>query len=188
MQAALFSASGAERGYAFVFALLLTVAAVSDVRTRRIPNVLVAFVAASGLLFSVTAFGLVGGLKHSLGGLLLGLAIWLPFYMVRWLGAGDVKLFAAAGAWLGIERTLVGALLAALLGGVLAVAWMLRAYGVAGTSARVTLGMASPRQVVNRPVDSKSRDAIPYGVALALGALAAAWLPQITQGAIHGVP
>jgi prepilin signal peptidase PulO-like enzyme (type II secretory pathway) len=56
---------------------------------------------------------------------------------------------------------------------------MLRVYGAAGTAATASLVIASPRTVANHPVDVNSRRAIPYGVALAIGAMTAAWFPDI---------
>jgi len=178
MKATLFAGSTiAVVGFA-IFGTLLLCACVSDVRFRRIPNSVAALLAGTGIAYSVAASATPGrALLISLGGLLFGLALWLPLYMVRWLGAGDVKLFAAAGAWLGPERTLEGALIGALAGGVLALVWMLFAYGVNGTAATAALAIANPRKIVNHSVDVKSRRAIPYGVALAFGAMAAALLP-----------
>jgi len=178
MKASLFAGSTtAILGFA-IFATLLLCACVSDIQRRRIPNSVAALLAATGLAYSAVASASLGpSLMASGGGLLLGLTLWLPLYIVRWLGAGDVKLFAAAGAWLGPARTLDGALIAALAGGVLAVVWMLFAYGVNDTVAIAALAKANPRKIVNHSVDAKSRRAIPYGVALAFGAMAAALLP-----------
>jgi prepilin peptidase CpaA len=175
MKASLFAGSIiAIVGFA-VFALLLLCACVSDVQRRRIPNSIVTMLAVTGVVYSVAASATASqALIMSFSGLSLGLLLWLPLYLARWLGAGDVKLFAAAGTWLGPARTLEGALIGALAGGVLAAIWMLCAYGLQGTAA---LGIANPRKIVNHGVDTKSRRAIPYGVALAIGAMAAALLP-----------
>ncbi len=181
MRASLFAGSivGAV-GFA-IFATLLLCACVSDVQRRRIPNSVVALLGVTGVAYSVAASGAPrDALAASIGGLLLGLVLWLPLYAVRWLGAGDVKLFAAAGAWLGPARTLNGALIGALAGGLLAVVWMLFAYGPSGTVATAAMAIANPRRVVNHSVDVKSRRAIPYGVALAIGAMTAAFLPLLS--------
>jgi len=56
----------------------------------------------SGIIVTVaTAPRISVGLLASLGGLVVGLLIWLPSWLFKLLGAGDVKMFAAAGAWLG---------------------------------------------------------------------------------------
>jgi prepilin peptidase CpaA len=178
MKASLFAGSTiALVGFA-IFATLLLCACVSDIQRRRIPNSVAALLAATGVAYSAaTSATIAPALLMSLGGLMLGFALWLPMYLVHWLGAGDVKLFAAAGAWLGPSRTLEGALIGALAGGILAVVWMLFAYGVNGTAATAAMAIANPRKIVNHSVDVKSRRAIPYGVALAIGAMTAALLP-----------
>ena len=178
MKASLFEGSTISAAGFAIFATLLLCACVADVQHRRIPNRVAGLLAATGMAYSAVASARPGhALTVSLGGLLLGLTLWLPLYAVRWLGAGDVKLFAAAGAWLGPARTVEGALVGALAGGVLAVVWMLVAYGVSGTAATAALAIANPRKIVNRGLDVKSRRAIPYGVALAIGAMTAALLP-----------
>src|SRR5437762_8698439 len=75
------------------------VACVFDLRSRRIPNVLTLGAA----LVAFIASGLAGGssaLGASLAGWALAAAIWLPCYLLGGMGAGDVKLMAAIGAWL----------------------------------------------------------------------------------------
>ena len=59
------------------------------------------------------------GLVRALSGLALGFSIWIMFHVAGGMGAGDVKLFAAAAAWLGPGGAWRAALVAALAGGVL---------------------------------------------------------------------
>jgi prepilin peptidase CpaA len=176
MQPSLFEGSATRLVAGSVFTLLLAIACVADIRTRRIPNRLVAVLSVAGLVFSVTTAphpwqGFVSGIA----GLGLGLALWIPFYALRWLGAGDVKLFAAAGAWLGPARTLEGAFIAAIAGGVLAIGWMVRAYGWKGFTVATSMSVAAVRSGGRAPLDPRSRHALPYGVALAIGSVAVAW-------------
>ena len=177
MKASLFAGSTiAVVGFA-IFTTLLLCACVSDIQRRRIPNSVAALLALTGIGYSAAASATTGrALLTSLSGLLLGLTLWLPSYLVRWIGAGDVKLFAAASAWLGPARTLEGALIGALAGGILAVIWMVSAYGLNGAAVSTALSIANPCEIVNRGVDARSRRAIPYGVALAIGAMTAALL------------
>ena len=125
----------------FVFTTILIIAAIGDLRTRRIPNRLVAALALAGIVFSVARAPIVPGFLQAGGGLLAGLACWLPFYLLGWLGAGDVKLYAAAGAWLGPAKAIEGALVGALFGAVLSLIWMMKSQGV--KEAAQTLGMAA---------------------------------------------
>ena len=174
----LFAATPGGLAAGFVYTAILVLGAIGDVRSRRIPNRLVAVLAVSGLAFSVMQRPALAGALHGIEGLLVGLACWLPFYALGWLGAGDVKLFAAAGAWLGPMGSLQGAFIGALAGAVLAVLWMIRSQGF--RSAVQTLGMAADSPGVLTPAGSdKGRSTLPYGVAIAFGAICAAWLPKL---------
>jgi len=160
-----------------IFTLLLAYAAYGDVRTRRIPNLVVMAVGLPGIVFSV-AFASVGpGLLRSLEGFGVGLLLWLPFYIAGWLGAGDVKLFAAAGLWLGPLRTVEAAVIAAVVGGLLAVVWMVVSYGMRRSASTLSLAVSLPSILATTPSPERPRRTLPYGVALALGALSAGWLP-----------
>lgn len=120
---------------ALLLTTLLLAAVVTDVRARRISNLLVLAGLAAALalqavvvpgagLFSVP-FGAIG-LLSSLGGALLGLALLLPIYALGAMGAGDVKLMAMVGAFIGPQE-IIGATLATLLaGGVLALAFSIK--------------------------------------------------------------
>jgi prepilin peptidase CpaA len=112
-------------------------------------------------------------------GLVAGLVVWLPFYALGWLGAGDVKLVAAAGAWLGPKEVLEGSLIAALLGAVLALLWMLRSRGL--RNAIETLGIATtvPSVLTGTSSSVDRVRSLPYSVPIAVGALCAAWLPGL---------
>ncbi|MDQ3242403.1 MAG: A24 family peptidase [Gemmatimonadaceae bacterium] len=162
-----------------VFTTLLVVAAVGDIRHRRIPNSLVATLAVLGVVFSVYGQGVTAGLLTAVQGFAIGLAVWLPFYLVGWLGAGDVKLYAAAGAWLGPARTLEGALIAALVGALLAFIWMLKSQGVGKALATLGIAAGSPGILASGRDTVRTRPTLPYGVAIALGAICAAWIPGL---------
>ncbi|MGK2962498.1 MAG: A24 family peptidase [Gemmatimonadaceae bacterium] len=161
-----------------VFSSLLITAAVGDLRTRRISNRLVVMIALAGLAWSVAWFPMLEGVLRGGAGLLVGLACWLPFYALGWLGAGDVKLFSAAGAWLGPVGVLEASLVGACAGAVLALAWMIRSRGMRETSE--VLGMAAGTPSLLSPSDKSSpRSKLPYGIAIAFGAIWAAWLPGL---------
>ena len=102
----------------WLLAVLAGLAAVWDVRFRRIPNWLCFFGLAAGILWN----GLApegAGWRHGLAGLAAGLGLYLPLYVLRARGAGDVKLLAAAGAVAGPMDCLRLFVLASLAGGVL---------------------------------------------------------------------
>ena len=79
-------------------------AAVIDLRTRRIPNALTGALAVIGVGIAAAKLGPIG-LGGALLGCALGLAFMLPGHLFGATGAGDVKLFAAAGALLGPATT-----------------------------------------------------------------------------------
>jgi len=106
---------------------LLALACVTDLRTRRIPNVLTASAAAGAVLFHLATGGWQAA-GWSIVGLFVGALLFLPMFALRGMGAGDVKLLAAVGAWLGPGQVAVVALATSLVGGVLAVVVAL-AYG-----------------------------------------------------------
>ena len=99
--------------------LLGLTAVVFDVRTRRIPNVLTLGGAAAALVYAAQAGGLAG-VGAALGGWFLGAALFFPFFALGGMGAGDVKLIAAFGAWLGPADTVPLAIFASIAGGVFA--------------------------------------------------------------------
>jgi prepilin peptidase CpaA len=75
------------------FTAALAVAAMSDIRTRRIPNVVVGPLLVAGIGVG-GALGGPNGVASSFAAAAVGLAIWLPLYLLRAMGAGDVKFFA----------------------------------------------------------------------------------------------
>ena len=97
-------------------------ASVIDWRSHQIPNSLVLFVAASGLLYQSFALGAVG-FGESLLGMLIGLVALLPFYLLKGMAAGDVKLMAAVGAWLPLLMLSSAVLYTLLIGGVMGLAF-----------------------------------------------------------------
>ena len=109
--------------------LLLTVACTAgifDIYTRRIPNWLCAFGLAVGISANYCLTG-AGGAVLAAKGLSLAFAIYFPFWLLRGMGAGDVKLMAALGAIAGPAHWIVLFITASLLGSVAAFALACRA-------------------------------------------------------------
>ena len=164
---------------------LLLAAAWADVRSRRIPNRLVLAGALLGLLLNGVmpqGYGFVSALPGALGfwkalaGLGLGFALLLPMYMVRAMGAGDVKLMAMVGAFLGPNAIIGTVLVTFIVGGVLTMAVVLRSgtFGLLMTNLRIMLlGSLIKTTVLHEvpTVDAApvSAGKMPYGVAIAVG-------------------
>jgi prepilin peptidase CpaA len=163
-----------------VFSVLLVAACVTDVRWRRIPNALVLALVIPGIAYSVSLDPWLPGLGRAMGGLTLGFTIWIAFFVIGAIGAGDVKLFAAAGAWLGPGATWRAAVVSAAIGGVLAVAMLLRERRAREGFEKVLISVStrSVAPLTPDPAMPTSRQ-LPYGVALACGALIVAWIPGV---------
>src|SRR5208282_6369708 len=102
--------------------IVLAVATFTDLRSRRIPNWLVLPFLVVGL---VTAAWLHGwhGLGQSFGGLGLGLLLYGFLFWMGGMGAGDVKLAAAIGAWIGPSQLFFALVVTAMVGGIMVLAW-----------------------------------------------------------------
>jgi prepilin peptidase CpaA len=97
------------------------VAAVWDLKSRRIPN----FLTFGGAVAAILVHGYVEGLSGagwSVAGWLVGAAFFMPFFALGGMGAGDVKLLAALGAWLGPVAAMWVALFSLIAGGVIGLA------------------------------------------------------------------
>jgi prepilin peptidase CpaA len=145
---------------------LLLAACIHDVRSRRIPNGLSSALLLLGIMVAMA----VGGWMATAQALLtcaMGLALWLPFHIFGKLGAGDVKLFAAAAAWLSPLAVVDAAFFAAFAGGLLAAAWMVGESGVAGGWLR-TVYAARYREALVTGGEERRRK-LPYGIAMSVG-------------------
>lgn len=162
-------------GAAFVG--LLGAVCVSDVRYRRVPNPFVASLALLGIVSSALRQPWLDGLSAALLGMAVGLGVWLPFWLLRMIGAGDVKLFAAAATWLGPSLALEGALLAAIFGGVAALVMLVAQRGFSLTLVRLGHAVYSPGILRDEPGSSGAR--LPYAVAISAGVITAACFPGI---------
>src|SRR4030095_6201378 len=109
-----------------IAAAIAFVACVTDLRSRRIPNVLTFGAALVAFAAHVHTSGVAGGLTSG-GGWLVGVALFFPFFALGGLGAGDVKLLGAIGAWLGPYPVLYVGLYSSIAGGLLAIIVALQA-------------------------------------------------------------
>ena len=151
----------------------LIAAAVTDVRSRRVPNGITFSLALVGLGFhTVSESG--SGILFSLEGLGLGLILFLGFYMYGGMGAGDVKLLAAVGAIVGPHNVFVGFLIASLLGGLYAVAVMIWHLGLAQTAERIKIilvSMVFMKVNVAASLEESSLPRLRYALVIGLGTL-----------------
>ena len=147
------------------------VAGILDWRYRRIPNWLTVSGAVAGIALNTILYRWPG-LKMAALGLALGLALLLPFVLIRSLGAGDWKLAGALGACLGpsqLMSVLIGTILVA---GVMALIVVIAKGRLKQTLSNIvhllaaifTLRMPAREVTLDDPKSTK----IPFGVAMAL--------------------
>ncbi len=150
---------------------MLVLATSTDLASRRIPNL----IPLAGLLLAAwlalqspqpSAALLACG-----AGMLVGLFLFLPFYMMRGMAAGDVKLMAAVGAFVGPQLALRIALCTFIAGGVLAILVLLvRGRLLRGLANMGLLMQGMVQRSPHAPVAPSftSVGAIPYAVAIAV--------------------
>ena len=146
-----------------------------DVASRRIPNRLTYSGIIFGIVLRAALLGWQGFITAIAGGLLGGV-IFFILYLVRGMGAGDVKLIAAIGCITGPQQILQIILACALAGGVMAVAVMIyrrRAVRTIRNIGELLLFHFShgPQTHPTLNIDNPQNVRLPYGVAIAAGAL-----------------
>lgn len=156
------------------------VACVTDVQSRRIPNLLT-FGAAGVAVVTHTVSGGLSGLGTASGGWLLGAALFLPFFALGGMGAGDVKLLAALGAWLGPRETFWVAIYASMAGGVMAVALALASgylrTALANLRNLVTYwALVGPRPVAGMTLEETKAPRLAYSLPIFAGTVVTVWL------------
>ncbi len=107
-----------------VVSLAACIGATTDVRAFRVPNYLTFPLIFTGLCYHAVVGG-TSGFTQSLMGALFGLCVLLAPYLLRLMGAGDVKLLAGVGAWLGLPITVVVFVVSALVAGIYAMVLIL---------------------------------------------------------------
>src|SRR5580765_109479 len=99
--------------------LTAVVGCLHDLRNRRIPNYLTFGSAALAIVYAAATGGWAG-LGVALAGWAVGIVLFIPFFLLRGMGGGDVKLLAALGAWVGPASLLSITFYTAIVGGVMA--------------------------------------------------------------------
>jgi prepilin peptidase CpaA len=156
---------------------VLVVAAVIDGWKLKVPNWITLPLIISGWVYGTACFGWQG-LGWSVVGTALGLGLLLPAYAIGGMGAGDVKLLAGVGAWVGATATLYAFCVSAIFGGIIAVT-MVVLTRTWGQHARQFWAILSEIAVVRDPgalatsaaQRKSSMMLLPYGIPIALGTI-----------------
>jgi prepilin peptidase CpaA len=164
---------------------LLLIAALTDFRTRRIPNWLTLAGFGAGLLAGFLSAGW-SGLGAALLGGAAGFAVFFFIYVLGAMGAGDVKLMAAAGTFFGVPLIFWAAVCSAIFGGVLAMIMALRHRVFQRTVHNIRdllsfwFHSGGIRKAEWLTLQSPGSLKLPYGVAIALGCAFVALFPDLS--------
>ena len=163
---------------ATVLIIVLVIAVIWDLRSSRIPNWLT-FPAMSIALAGHAWLDGMDGVLFSMAGLGTGLGLFILVYLVGGMGAGDVKLLAGVGAWIGMGDTLYAFCVSAVVGGVIAL--LMVAYRRAWTKHYFQfltiwydmMTIRDPEQLSTIAAERKSTMLLlPYGIPIAIGTIA----------------
>jgi prepilin peptidase CpaA len=141
--------------------IVLGVATFTDLRSRRIPNWLVLPFLPLGIAVQGVLHGW-HGVEQSLAGAGLGIVIFGILYWKFGMGAGDVKLCAAIGAWIGPSQFLIAVVMIALAGGLVILIWAV---------SRSLLRLVGRRTKEEASLGSLMETKMPYAPAIAIGTL-----------------
>jgi len=163
-----------------VLGAMLAIAALFDLRSRRVPNELTVTLAATGIALAAIGGGWPAAAWAVLGTITGLAALFFPFAR-GWVGAGDVKLLGAIGAWVGPIGAVLCGLTASVAGGVLAAVFIARAAAAERrevlTNLQLALYLRAMPELPTRAADRQP----PYAVALGAGVAVAVWIfgPQV---------
>jgi prepilin peptidase CpaA len=144
-----------------------------DMRTRRVPNVLTLAITSIGFLLAVLRLTPTGVTGACLG-LLLGFVLMLPGHLLGATGAGDVKLFAAIGTFLGPGDVTAAFVYTLIAGGVIALLVATKRRRVRETLARTAILVRTGGATKGAIEDASNDNRFPYAPAIAMGTLVAA--------------
>jgi prepilin peptidase CpaA len=162
----------------WALAAVTAIAAATDMRSRIIPNWLVRAGLALGFGLNAYMYGW-SGLASAFLGFGLALGLYVPLYLLRAMGGGDVKLMAAVGALAGPKDWFTIFVLASVLGGIFALGLLYVRHSTGSTLANIwqilgNLARLRAPYASNPDLDIGSPKAItmPHGVAIAAGTFA----------------
>jgi prepilin peptidase CpaA len=167
----------AQNWHIWLVTITLVVAAVIDGKKLKVPNYITFPMIISGWVFNTAVLGWEG-LGMSLLGTIVGLGLLLPAYAIGGMGAGDVKLLAGVGAWVGGTVTFYAFCVSAIIGGVIAVAMVVCRRGWTKHKNQFLMilneiaTVGSPSELATIAAERKSSMMLlPYGIPIAIGTI-----------------
>jgi len=165
-----------EVSFILILAVILIISALFDYKERRIPNILSMSGWLLGPILNIALTGMLG-LKASLLGFTILFGLTFPFWLLGWMGAGDVKLMGSVGALIGSAHAWFVLLCIVVAGFFFALA-LLMLKGILGDSVERYRAMIGLTIFTNKPVfigqgDDSKKETMPYAVPIAFGTLIA---------------
>lgn len=170
-----------ENWHVKLVSVVLVLAAYIDGRDLKVPNWITFPMVLAGLVYNTCTFGWAG-LGWGLVGMFVGLLTLLPLYSVGGMGAGDVKLMAGIGAWLGWSITLQAFAVSVVVGAVMAVLMVVRKkavekhYGMMLAILHEWFSVKDPRKLSATARERKpTMMLLPYGIPICIGSIGFFW-------------
>ena len=169
----------------------VTLAALWDVKTRKIPNIFTFPMMLFGFAYHGMTSGLIG-LGFSAAGFCIGIFVFFIPYLMGGMGAGDAKLMGAAGAILGPKGVIIAAVISMVFAGVYAMALL----AIHHTYSRSLLGRVGitlkvfllTRQIILIPSgNDEKQPTLYYGVPIAMGTMCYVYLKIMGSHFIQNV-
>jgi prepilin peptidase CpaA len=156
--------------------VILAVAAICDWRSHRIPNVLSLGGALFALMLQWSLNGAFGLMVAALGWIAC-LACFIPFYAGGGMAAGDVKLMAAVGAFIGPVPGIAASIFSLVAGGLIAILTVAVVLG--------PVALTGTRHIEKGALRSALKQRIPYAGAIAAGTSFVLLVPTVVPPALN---
>ena len=176
----------------WVVSVFAIVAAYIDGKELRVPNKLTFPMIIAGWIFCTVNAGMTGegwyvGLGYSLLGTAAGLCTLLPAYMIGGMGAGDAKMMAAIGAWLGTTIVVYSFCVGTIVGAIMAVIMIVSAGDIMKHYYQFFMilnefkTVQNPEKLAQIATERKTTmRLLPYGIPMAIGTvLYLAWMGKL---------
>ncbi len=153
--------------------ILLLISSFTDFKNQKIPNYLTFPSMLTGMIYYFISEGMAG-FFFSLAGLLTGFFLLIIPHILGGMGAGDVKLLAAVGSFIGAKGVFLAFLLTALFGGIYAIIIILYFRkifkGFFKGFFNTFLALILTKKYMPEPIiENKNKPRLCYGIAIALG-------------------
>lgn len=156
-----------------ILLLVLLICLITDIKSRKILNIVTLPTIVFGLLYGVFTTG-IEGVLFSGKGFLVGLFLLLIPFLLGGMGAGDVKLMAAIGALMGTSFVIYSFMYTAIIGGIIGLILIVKSKGFINTIKSFFFNVFFLRSSLGSTLitkNNKSSISFPYGIAIVFGTL-----------------